>query len=187
MSSRSNKIALFIDGPNLHATCRSVGFDIDYKRLLHEFASRGTLVRALYYTAIVEDHELYSMRALLDWLDYNGYSVVVKAAKEFIDANGRRRIRGNMDIEIAVGALGLARHVDQIVLFSGDGDFCSLVEALQRRGVHVTVVSSLWVKPPMIADELRRQADVFTDVIELRSKIGRDTAERRRSTAIAKP
>jgi uncharacterized LabA/DUF88 family protein len=198
MSSRSNKIALFIDGANLYATCRTVGFDIDYKRLLHEFASRGTLVRALYYTAIIEDQETSSIRPLLDWLDYNGYSVVTKAAKEYVDASGQRKIKGNMDIEIAVDALELAGHVDQIVLFSGDGDFRSLVEAVQRRGVHVTVVSSMSVKPPMVADELRRQADVFTDVIELRSKISREPAERsvsrerghtstRRSTAVAKP
>src|ERR1700677_1480613 len=158
MSSRSNKIALFIDGANLYATCRTVGFDIDYKRLLHEFASRGTLVRALYYTAIIEDQETSSIRPLLDWLDYNGYSVVTKAAKEYVDASGQRKIKGNMDIEIAVDALELAGHVDQIVLFSGDGDFRSLVEAVQRRGVHVTVVSTISSQPPMIADELRRTA-----------------------------
>jgi uncharacterized LabA/DUF88 family protein len=196
--ARSNKIALFIDGANLHATCRTVGFDIDYKRLLSEFASRGTVVRALYYTTTIEDQESSSIRPLIDWLDYNGYLAVTKAAKEFIDANGQRKIKGNMHIELAVDAMELAEHVDQIVLFSGDGDFRSLVEAVQRRGVHVTVVSSMSVRPPMIADELRRQADVFTDVIELRSKIGRDPAERsvsreqghaptRRSTAMAKP
>jgi uncharacterized LabA/DUF88 family protein len=196
VSSRSNKIALFIDGANFYATCKTVGFEIDYKKLLHEFASRGTLVRALYYTAIIEDQVSSSIRPLIDWLDYNGYSVVTKAAKEYIDASGQRKIKGNMDIEIAVDALDLAEHVDQIVLFSGDGDFRSLVRALQRRGVHVTVVSSMSVKPPMIADELRRQADVFTDVSELRSKIGREMAARTvsrehgpapRSTAMAKP
>jgi uncharacterized LabA/DUF88 family protein len=196
VSSRSNKIALFIDGANLYATCRTVGFDIDYKRLLNEFASRGTLVRALYYTTIIEDQEYSSLRPLIDWLDYNGYSVVTKAAKEFIDANGQVKIKGNMHIEIAVDAMELAEYVDQIVLFSGDGDFRSLVEAVQRRGVHVTVVSSMSAKPPVVADELRRQADVFTDVSELRSKIGREMAARTvsrqhgpapRSTAIAKP
>ncbi|SDR86371.1 NYN domain-containing protein [Bradyrhizobium canariense] len=178
MSSQSNRIALFIDGANLYATCRALGFDVDYKRLLKEFEGRGTLVRAFYYTAIIEDQEFSSIRPLIDWLDYNGYSVVTKAAKEYVDASGRRKVKGNMDIEIAVDAMELANHVDQIVLFSGDGDFRSLVEAVQRRGVHVTVVSSLSVKPAMIADELRRQADIFTDVLELRSKIGRDPAER---------
>ena len=111
---------------------------------------------------------------MIDWLDYNGYTVVTKATKEFIDASGRRKVKGNMDIELAVDAMELAEHVDQIVLFSGDGDFRSLVEAVQRRGVRVTVVSTISSQPPMIADELRRQADVFTDLVELQSKLGRD-------------
>jgi uncharacterized LabA/DUF88 family protein len=111
---------------------------------------------------------------LIDWLDYNGYTVITKATKEFIDASGRRKMKGNMDIELTVDAMELAAHVDQIVLFSGDGDFRSLVEAVQRRGVRVTVVSSILSQPPMIADELRRQADVFTDLVELKSKLGRD-------------
>ncbi len=135
-------------------------------------------MRALYYTAIIEDQEYSSIRPLIDWLDYNGYTVVTKATKEFIDASGRRKVRGNMDIELAVDAMELAEHVDQMVLFSGDGDFRSLVEAVQRRGVRVTVVSTISSHPPMIADELRRQADVFTDLVELRSKLGRDPSER---------
>ena len=115
---------------------------------------------------------------MIDWLDYNGYTVVTKATKEFIDASGRRKVKGNMDIELAVDAMELAEHVDQIVLFSGDGDFRSLVEAVQRRGVRVTVISTISSQPPMIADELRRQADVFTDLVELQSKLGRDPSER---------
>ena len=173
----SSRIALFIDGPNLHATAKTLGFDIDYRRLLEEFQSRGTLVRAFYYTAIIEDQEYSSIRPLIDWLDYNGYTVVTKATKEFIDASGRRKVKGNMDIELAVDAMELARHVDQIVLFSGDGDFRSLVEAVQRRGVRVTVVSTISSQPPMIADELRRQADVFTDLAELQSRLGREPAD----------
>jgi uncharacterized LabA/DUF88 family protein len=176
--AETQKIALFIDGPNLYATAKAVGFDIDYKRLLKEFQSRGALVRAFYYTAIIEDQEYSSIRPLIDWLDYNGYTVVTKATKEFVDASGRRRIKGNMDIELAVDAMELAGHVDEIVLFSGDGDFRSLVEAVQRRGVRVTVISTISTRPPMIADELRRQADVFTDLLELRSRFGRDTSER---------
>ncbi|MGZ5875420.1 MAG: LabA-like NYN domain-containing protein [Bradyrhizobium sp.] len=174
----SDKIALFIDGPNLYATAKTLGFDVDYKRLLGEFQGRGTLVRAFYYTAIVEDQEYSSIRPLIDWLDYNGYTVVTKATKEFVDAGGRRKVKGNMDIELAVDVMELAGHVDQIVLFSGDGDFRSLVEAVQRRGVRVTVVSTISSQPPMIADELRRQADVFTDLVELRSKLGRDPSHR---------
>ena len=178
MSSSSNKIALFIDGANLYATSKTLGFDIDFKRLLTEFQCRGTLLRAFYYTAVIQDQEFTSIRPLIDWLDYNGYTVVTKATKEFIDASGRRKVKGNMDVELAVDAMELAEHIDQMVLFSGDGDFRSLVEAVQRRGVHVTVVSTISSQPPMIADELRREADVFTDLVELKSKIARDPSER---------
>jgi len=178
MPSSSDKTALFIDGANLYATAKTLGFDIDYKRLLREFQSRGTLLRASYYTAIIEDQEFSSIRPLIDWLDYNGFTVVTKATKEFIDVSGRRKVKGNMDIELAVDAIELAEQIDQMVLFSGDGDFRSLVEAMQRRGVSVTVVSTISSQPPMIADELRRQADVFTDLAELQSKIGRDPSER---------
>jgi uncharacterized LabA/DUF88 family protein len=173
MTSGENRIALFIDGANLHAAAKTLGFDIDYSRLLKEFQSRGSLVRAFYYTVIIEDQEFSSVRTLVDWLDYNGFAVVTKPAREFDDGKGRRKVRGNMDIELAVGAMELAEHVDQIVLFSGDGDFRSLVEAVQRRGVKATVVSTISSQPPMIADELRRQADVFLDLVELQSKISR--------------
>jgi len=178
MSSTLSRIALFIDGPNLYATAKTLGFDIDYKRMLKEFQSRGALLRAFYYTVVIEDQEFSSIRPLIDWLDYNGYTVVTKATKEFIDASGRRKVKGNMDIELAVDAMDLAEHIDQMVLFSGDGDFRSLVEAVQRRGVRVTVISTISSQPPMIADELRRQADVFIDLVELRSKVGRDSWER---------
>jgi uncharacterized LabA/DUF88 family protein len=176
--SSASRTALFIDGANLYATAKTLGFDIDYKRLLKEFQSQGTLVRAFYYTAVIEDQEFSSVRPLLDWLDYNGFTVVTKPTKEFIDAHGHRKVKGNMDIELAVNAMELADHVDHIVLFSGDGDFRSLVEAVQRRGVRVTVISTISSQPPMIADELRRQADVFTDLMELQSKLGRDPSPR---------
>ncbi len=178
MSVPGEKTALFIDGANLYATAKSLGFDIDYKRLLREFQSRGYLIRAFYYTAVVEDQEYSSIRPLIDWLDYNGYTVVTKATKEFVDQTGRRKVKGNMDIELAVNAMEIAGHIDHMVLFSGDGDFRSLVEAVQRRGVRVTVASTVSTQPPMVADELRRQADVFLDIAELQSKIGRDPGDR---------
>jgi uncharacterized LabA/DUF88 family protein len=178
MEPKTEKIALFIDGANLYATAKSLGFDIDYKRLLREFHSRGYLLRAFYYTAVIEDQEYSSIRPLIDWLDYNGYAVVTKATKEFVDQTGRRKVKGNMDIELAVDAMEIAGSIDHMVLFSGDGDFRSLVEAVQRRGVRVTVVSTISTQPPMVADELRRQADVFLDIVELQPKIGRDPAER---------
>ena len=176
--SSSNRIALFIDGANIYATAKALGFDIDYRRLLTDFQNRGTVVRASYYTTIIEDQEYSSIRPLIDWLDYNGYAVVTKATKEFFDAGGRRKVKGNMDVELAVDAMELAESIDQMVLLSGDGDFRSLVAAMQRRGVHVTVVSTIATQPPMIADDLRRQADVFIDLSDLQPKIGRDPASR---------
>src|SRR6516164_5203159 len=183
MSTRSNKIALFIDGANLFATARTLGFDVDYRRLLKEFGSRATLVRAFYYTTIIEDQEYSSIRPLIDWLDYNGYTVVTKPTKELIDVDGRRRVKGNMHIELAVDAMELSKHIEEMVLFSGDGDFRPLVEAMQRRGVQVTVVSTISAHPVLIADELRRQADVFLDLRELQSRIARDPIERPPVTA----
>src|SRR6202521_5146854 len=165
--STVERIALFIDGANLYASAKALGFDIDYKRLLREFQGKGRLIRAFYYTALVEDQEYSSIRPLIDWLDYHGYAVVTKPTKEFVDSMGRRKVKGNMDIELAVDAMEMAGHIDHMVLFSGDGDFRSLVEAVQRRGVRVTVVSTVTTQPPMVADELRRQADIFVDIVEL--------------------
>jgi uncharacterized LabA/DUF88 family protein len=172
------KVVLFIDGANLYATSKSIGIDIDYRRLLQEFQSKSYLLRAYYYTAMVEDQEYSSIRPLIDWLDYNGFTVITKPAKEFTDAAGRRKIKGNMDIELTVDALDMSAHYDHMVLFSGDGDFTALVAALQRRGKRVTVVSTLTTPTPMIADDLRRQADFFLDIAELAKTVGRTPAER---------
>lgn len=169
----SERIALFIDGANLYATAKALGFDIDYKRLLDVFRTKGRLLRALYYTAIAEDQEYSSIRPLIDWLDYNGYTMVTKPTKEFTDAAGRRKIKGNMDIELTVDAMELAEHLDHIVLFSGDGDFRTLVESLQHKGKRVSVVSTMNTQPPMVSDELRRQADQFVDLADMEEKICR--------------
>ena len=167
------RFALFIDGANLYATAKALGFDIDYKRLLSYFKNEGQMVRALYYTAISEDQDYSSIRPLIDWLDYNGYTMVTKPTKEYTDAAGRRKIKGNMDIELAVDAMQLADHLDHVILFSGDGDFRSVVEAIQKKGRRVTVISTLKTQPPMIADELRRQADEFIDIADIINSIGR--------------
>ena len=167
------RIGLFIDGSNLYAAARALGFDIDYKRLLELFAEKGILIRAFYYTALMEDQEYSPIRPLVDWLDYNGYTMVTKPTKEFTDATGRRKIKGNMDIELAIDVMEMAPHLDHIVLFSGDGDFRRLVEAVQRKGVRVTVVSTVRSQPPMVADELRRQADHFVELQDLQSAIAR--------------
>jgi uncharacterized LabA/DUF88 family protein len=167
------RIAIFIDGANLYAAARGLGFDIDYKRLLDLFASKGRLMRAFYYTALIEDQEYSPLRPLVDWLDYNGYTMVTKPTKEYTDAMGRRKIKGNMDIELAIDMLDMAQYLDHAVLFSGDGDFRRLVEAVQRRGVRVSVVSTLRSQPPMVADDLRRQADTFIELQDLAPQIMR--------------
>ena len=169
------RTALFIDGANLYATARALGFDIDYKRLYELFAHEARLIRAFYYTALVEDQQEYSpIRPLVDWLDYNGYAMVTKPMKEFTDSStGRRKVKGNMDIELAIDMLEMADHLDHITLFSGDGDFRRLVEAVQRKAVRVTVISTIRSQPPMIADELRRQADIFVDLETLREDVER--------------
>src|SRR5690242_2258225 len=167
------RVGLFIDGSNLYAAARSLGFDIDYKKLLDLFTDRCRLIRAFYYTALMEDQEYSPIRPLVDWLDYNGYTMVTKPTKEFTDASGRRKIKGNMDIELAIDVMEMADHVDHILLFSGDGDFRRLVEAVQRKGVRVSVISTVRSQPPMVADELRRQADNFIELQELSAFIAR--------------
>ena len=169
----TERVALFIDGANLYAAARALGFDIDYKRLLLHFGEEGRLIRAFYYTALFEDQEYSPIRPLVDWLDYNGYTIVTKPTKEFTDSTGRRKIKGNMDIELAIDVMEMAEHLDHIVLFSGDGDFRRLVEAVQRKGVRVTVVSTVRSSPPMVADELRRQADRFIELDSLSGDIAR--------------
>ena len=178
MFYRDERLALFIDGANLYAATRALGFDIDYKLLRAEFMRRGKLVRAFYYTALVDSEEYSPIRPLIDWLDYNGFTLVTKPAKEFTDSSGRRKVKGNMDIELACDAMEMANYVEHIVLFSGDGDFKSLVGALQRKGVRVSIVSTIRSQPPMIADDLRRQADNFIELDDLREVIGRPPRER---------
>ena len=172
------RVALFIDGANLYAAARALGFDIDYKRLLELFSAGTRLIRAFYYTALVEDQEYSPIRPLVDWLDYNGYTMVTKPTKEFTDASGRRKIKGNMDIELATDVMEIADRIDHAVIFSGDGDFRRLVEAVQRKGVRVSVISTVRSQPPMVADELRRQADVFVELEALAGAIRRSHSGR---------
>jgi uncharacterized LabA/DUF88 family protein len=170
---KDEKVGLFIDGANLYAAARALGFDIDYKRLLGIFGENARIVRAFYYTALIEDQEYSPIRPLVDWLDYNGYTMVTKPTKEFTDSYGRRKIKGNMDIELAIDMMEMANIIDHVVLFSGDGDFRRLIEAVQRKGVRVTVISTVKSSPPMVADELRRQADHFVELMDLSGEIAR--------------
>lgn len=173
---KDERLALFIDGANLYSAGKTLGVEVDYRKLLEEFRRRGRLLRAYYYTALVENDDYSPIRPLVDWLQYNGFKVVTKAAREFTDSSGRRRVKGDMDVEIAVDMLSLASaetRVDHVVLFSGDGDLTRLVEAVQEKGVRVSVVSTLKTSPPMIADELRRAADAFIELADLAELVGR--------------
>jgi len=171
--NKNDRYSLFIDGANLYAAARVLGFDIDYKKLLEVFSGHGRLIRAYYYTAVIEDQDYSPIRPLVDWLDYNGYTLITKPTKEFTDDTGKRKIKGDMDIELAVDMLELSEQLDHVILFSGDGDFRRLVEAVQRKTTRVTVVSTVRSKPPMAADELRRQADFFIELNDLANEIAR--------------
>ncbi|WP_270933802.1 LabA-like NYN domain-containing protein [Falsiroseomonas oryzae] len=173
------RIGLFIDGAHLYAVSRNLGFDVDYKNLLGFFRRQARLVRAAYYTALLENDEYSPLRPLVDWLGYNGYYVVTKPAREFTDAAGRRRVRGNIEIEMAVDVLTLAPRLDHAVLITGDGDLRRLVEAVQQLGVRVSVMSTIRTQPGMVSDELRRQADQFIDLGELAADITRRQVEPR--------
>ena len=170
---QQERTAVLIDGINLYAASKALGYDIDYKRLLGFFRERTLLVRAVYFTIVTEDKEYLAIRPLIDWLAYNGYTVITKPTKESADGQGRRKIRGSIDLELAVEAMRIAPSVEHLVLFTGDGDFRSLISALQQNGKRVTVVSTLKTQPVVVSDDLRRQADQFIDLSDLESQIGR--------------
>jgi uncharacterized LabA/DUF88 family protein len=177
----NEKVALFIDGANLYSASRNLGFDVDYRNLLEFFRKKAHVIRAYYYSAVLETEEYSPLKPLTDWLAYNGYTLVTKPAKEFTDGNGRRRVKGNMDIEVAVDMLELAPRIDHAILFSGDSDFRRLVEAVQRKGVRVSVISSIKTAPPMVADELRRQADQFIELADIATEFTRRPNDQRQS------
>ncbi|MEQ8559701.1 MAG: NYN domain-containing protein [Henriciella sp.] len=170
---KDERIALFIDGAGLYATARALNLEIDFRKLLSEFRDRGRLLRANYYTTIVESDEYSPIRPLVDWLAYNGFNVIKKPAREFTDREGRRRVRGNMNVELAIDLLQTAEHVDHIVLFAGEGDFRQAVEAAKAKGARVTVVSSIKGQSQTMSDELRREADVFIDLADMAQLIAR--------------
>ncbi len=171
------RIAIFVDGANFHSTSKSLDFDIDYKRMLELFKGKGRLICANYYTALLENADFSPIRPLIDWLDYNGYNVITKPAKTYIDREGRSRTKGNMDIEMVVDMLGMAEHVDHMILCTGDGDFRAAVKAVQSQGTRVSVVSSMKTRPAMLSDDLRRQANAVIEVADMENLIGRPRRE----------
>ena len=178
----AERTALFIDGANLYSASRNLGFDVDYRNMLDYFRTKTNIIRAYYYSAVLETEEYSPLKPLTDWLAYNGYNLVTKAAREFTDGSGRRRVKGNMDVELAIDMMEMAPKLDHAVLFSGDSDFRRLVEAVQRQGVRVSVVSTVRSVPPMIGDELRRQADQFLELAEIAPGFTRRQMEPRTRT-----
>ncbi|MFX4299952.1 NYN domain-containing protein [Pseudosulfitobacter pseudonitzschiae] len=173
-----DRIAVLIDGVNLHAAARALDFEIDYKSLRDHFQKAGKLVRLAYYTTVIDSKEQAPIRPLIDWLDYNGFAVKSKIAREFTDETGGRKIKGTMAIELALDAMNLAGHVDHIILFTGDGEYRYLVEKLQERSIRVSICSTHKTKPSMASDELRRQADSFIELSDLKAFIGRTSQSR---------
>lgn len=167
------RIALFIDGANFYSTGKAMEFDLDYKKLLELFKTKGRMIRANYYTALLENDDYSPIRPLIDWLDYNGFHVITKPAKSYIDRDGRSRIKGNMDIEMVVDMIELAPHIDHLILCTGDGDFKAAVAAVQKQGVRVSVISSMKTKPSMLSDDLRRQADAIIELADMENMVGR--------------
>ena len=160
------RVAVFIDGQSLYSASRAIGMEVDYAKLLPALApaQQSHLVRAMYYTPVDEDADGYaSVVPLTDWLDYNGYCVVTKPG---------RMSSTRMTVDIAIDAIALAPRLDAMILISGDADLAPAVEAVQRHGVSVTVVSTIKVEGA-IADRLRRAADAFVELETLRSAVAR--------------
>ncbi|GAJ30636.1 LabA-like NYN domain-containing protein [Acidomonas methanolica] len=179
MLHKDERTVVFIDGSSLYFAAKALGFDVDYRSLLEYFRERCRLLRACYYAALPETEDYSPLKPLTDWLAYNGYMLVTKTAREFTDYSGRRRIKGNMDVELTVDLLELAERIDHAVIFSGDADLRRAVEAVQRRGVRVTAISSLRASPPMIGDELRRQVDRFVELGDVARHFTRQQPESR--------
>lgn len=158
-----------IDGSNLYESARAIGLQVDYKRLLELLNEDGLLLRAFYFTAL-RDKSIHSpVRKTVDWLRHNGYVCVTKETKEYTDAEtGRVKVKGNVDVDIATYAFINAQSVDEIYLFSGDGDFAIMVKELQNRyALKVKVVSSMG----LVSTELRAQADKFISLEAMREDI----------------
>ncbi|WP_322896266.1 NYN domain-containing protein [Yoonia sp. 67] len=173
MFYKNDRMALFIDGVSLYGASKLLGFDIDYKLLRQEFSRRGKLVRIMYYTSALESTEYLTIRPLVDWLSYNGFNLVTNYVKDGNDSFGRQVTKGNIEVNMAVDALDLAPRLDHAVLVTGNGHLTPLVASLQRKGVRVTILSTVQGQPTLLSDELRRQADNFVELNELRELIGR--------------
>lgn len=167
------RVSFFIEGANFYAAAKTGNVTVDYRKLLSHFEDNSIFKRAYYYTAVAEDQEYNSIKPLLDFLEYNGYSLVTKPLKEFIDGQGRRKTKGSLDVEMTVDMLNACKFSDHIVLFSGDSDFLPVIQEMKRNGIRVTVVSHM----ETVADDIRRAADRFVNLMHVAPLIGRPPQE----------
>jgi uncharacterized LabA/DUF88 family protein len=161
------RIGIFIDGSNLYWSAKVLGFRVDFTKILKFYKDQGEVTHAFYFTALPPKDVQSELRRMIDFIDYNGWTVIQKETKQYLNADGASKLKGNMDVEIAVHVGEVAPFITDLVLFSGDGDFRVLLESIQRRyGIHTTVVSAR----SLVADALRRQSHEFKDLSDLRSQ-----------------
>lgn len=166
--------AVLIDGYNTLSTTKLLKFDIDFRKLLNLFQNKTRLVKIYYFASLRDnpaDHD--PMIPVIQWMMYNGYNVISKKMNEFMNIDNIQS-KGNMDVEISVTVLEMVKSVDHIVLFTGDENFRFLIEAVQRMGTRITVCSSMQCQPQIMSDDLRRQADNFIELNNLKSEIQRN-------------
>lgn len=174
MFYNTERIGLFIDGYSLYQTVRAMDLRIDYKALRDLFASKGRLNRVQYF-ATVNDHdpdEFNPQRKTFDWLQYNGFDVQTIQTRSFTGSDGEIQYRGNASVLMTCYALKHAEHLDHVVILTGNADFAPLITALQERGTRVTMVSTI-KNGSLCSDQLRRSADDFIDLEDLRQQISK--------------
>lgn len=165
------RIAIFIDGSNFNEAFKFARFRPNYQLIESFFAQEGDIVGMFYFTALPPKEVQSPIRAIMDHIQYHGWTIVSKETKTYGGT-----VKGNMDVEIVVQAWAMWEHFTDLILFSGDGDFTSMVSELQRRGRRVTAVSihERGSDSSMMADELRRQVNKFIDLRDIKDYIKMD-------------
>lgn len=122
----------YIDGQNLHAGIRQLGWRLDTKKLREYLARKYRVGKAYYFIGYIpQNTSLYAR------LGDEGYELRFKPV--VTDASGTPK--GNVDADLVLQAMIDFDHYDGAVLISGDGDFYSLVQYLDARGKLAAVLS----------------------------------------------
>jgi uncharacterized LabA/DUF88 family protein len=164
-----DRVAIFIDGENIHYSAKHLNMRLDYLKLCRKLAGKRRLVRAYFYTAVSTQSE--GKIDFINFLKLNGFTVVTREVKSFNESDGSSRsIRGALDMEMAMDVMDLCPTLDTVILCTGDGDFCPLVTAVARRGKHV----ELCALREMTSTDLIAAADTYTDLGGLKDEIALD-------------